>query len=123
MRQFTGLTRFAIAVPLALVVVACGGAATSSPATSAPAEETAAPASASPEAIIPTLVKPGVALTLTDGAPFASVTTDGNGQADVALMTKMAEPRPRSRDHRQGLRHDHPVDRRRPRGRRLRLDR
>ena len=94
MRQFTGLTRFAIAVPLALVVVACGGAATSSPATSAPAEETAAPASASPEAIIPTLVKPGTitALTLTDGAPFASVTNDGSWTGfDVALVTKMAE--------------------------------
>lgn len=87
MRNFVGLNRLVLVVPLALVMSACGSAATTS---TAPDAASAAPAAA----VIPTQVKPGTitALTLTDGAPFASVTTDGSWTGfDVALMTKMAE--------------------------------
>lgn len=91
MRNITGLSRLAFVVPLALVVGACSSGSSTAPgASDAPADSPAATQAAT----IPTLVKPGVitALTLTDGAPFASVGADGQWTGfDVALMTKMAQ--------------------------------
>jgi ABC-type amino acid transport substrate-binding protein len=92
MRNTPGPRRLALALPLALVLGACGSGASPAPSSSAAPVDSAAPAT--PAAVIPTVVKPGVitALTLTDGAPFASVSADGTWTGfDIALMTLMAK--------------------------------